>query len=188
MYNVHTPHRRMHMCLYACTYKPTHSIHTRLMAVHYVVSAYGKQYSSLSHTHSLCAQRKNSSCMWMWSFAWHCTAMPLYRASADQHRSLPLTAHTTGNTDGWPERAQGAHGERLGVSTHSQLHWQCHAAVPASLPHPPPHRTHSTSQHCGVRGHMHAPGEEPGTEATVVPSPEPLNSPSKPEDHGWLLL
>ena len=85
---------------------------------------------------------------------------------------------------GWlASEGTGAHGERLGVSTHSQLHWQCHAAVPASLPHPPPHRTHS-----GVRGHMHAPGEEPGTEATVVPSPEPLNSPSKPEDHGWLLL
>jgi len=85
---------------------------------------------------------------------------------------------------GWPVRPQGAHGERFGVSTHSQLHWQCHAAVPASLPHPPPHCTYTTSQICGVRGHMHAPGEVPGTEATA----EPLNSPSKPEDHGWLLL
>ena len=95
MYNVHTPHRRMHICLYACTYKPTHNIHTRLMAAHYAVSAYGKQYSSLSHTHSLCAQRKNNSCMWMWSFAWHCTAMPLYRASADQRRSIRTPVPTS---------------------------------------------------------------------------------------------
>jgi len=65
-------------------------------------------------------------------------------------------------------------------------------AVPcsrASLTHTPSPSlyTHHLSALWGQRP-LHAPGEEPGTEATVVPSPEPLNSPSKPEDHGWLLL
>jgi len=62
----------------------------------------------------------------------------------------------------------------------------CSSASLTPTPSPSLHTQHLSA--LGVRGHMHAPGEEPGTEATVVPSPEPLNSPSKPEDHGWLLL